>query len=144
MTLDIRPIEAGERDEAWKILAELRGHLVQDRFAADLTRLVEAHGYELVGAFENGRLAGVLGVRVVHTFARGAHLHVDDLVVASAFRGRGVGRRLLRYAERQARERGLEQVFLDSRPGALGFYEREGYRRHESVLVKKRLANGEN
>lgn len=144
MTCEIRPIETGERDEAWRILSELRSHLVRARFAADLAHLVEAHSYELIGGFENGRLAGVLGMRVVHTFARGAHLHVDDLVVASAARGRGVGRRLLRYAEHQARERGLEQVFLDSRAGALGFYEREGYRQHGSVLVKKRLDDGAN
>jgi ribosomal protein S18 acetylase RimI-like enzyme len=139
--LEIRPIGTDERDQAWRVLSELRSHLDKGRFVADLTDLVETHDYELIGAFETRRLVGVLGMRIVRTFARGAHLHVDDLVVASDARGRGIGRELLRYAESLARERGLEQVFLDTRPGALGFYEREGYRQHESVLIKKRLCD---
>ncbi len=78
-------------------------------------------------------------MREVHTFARAAYLHVDDLVVSAHARGKGIGKRLIEHAEAFARRRGLAQLFLDSRAGAMGFYERRGYRRHESVLIKKRL-----
>jgi ribosomal protein S18 acetylase RimI-like enzyme len=55
-------------------------------------------------------------------------LHVDLLWVADDFRGRGVGRALLRAAEDAARERKCQFVYLDTLEfQALGFYEREGY-----------------
>lgn len=139
MNTEIRPITPQELTAAWRVLVELRTGLSREDFGRTLERQTTAHGYELVGAFEDRKLVGVLGMREVHTFARGSHLHVDDLVVAADARGQGTGGRLLEYAEAIARNRGLVQVFLDSRPGAIGFYERRGYRRHESVLIKKRL-----
>lgn len=139
MKLAIRPIAAEELDAVWCVLAELRTHLAREDFRKALARQCDAHGYELIGAFEGGELLGVLGIRAAHSFARGAYLHVDDLVVSAHARGKGIGKRLVEYAEALARERGLGQVFLDSRPGAIGFYERLGYRRHESVLIKKRV-----
>lgn len=139
MSIEIRPVAAGEYERAWQILAELRPALTLASFESGLVAQQRRHAYELLGAYEKGRLVAVMGIREVHTFARGPHLHVDDLVVASGARGMGIGRHLIEHAERLARGRGLAQVFLDSRPGAVGFYERRGYRRHESVLVKRRI-----
>lgn len=139
MSIEIRPVAAGEYERAWQILAELRPALTLASFESGLAEQQRRHAYELLGAYEEGRLVAVMGIREVHTFARGPHLHVDDLVVASGARGIGIGRRLIEHAERLARGRGLDRVFLDSRPGAVGFYERRGYRRHESVLVKRRI-----
>lgn len=139
MKLEVRPVRDAELDAAWRVLVELRTHLSRANFEADLARQRGAHGYELMGAFEEGDLVGVLGLREIHTFARGAHLHVDDLVVSANARGQGIGRQLIEHAEQLARERGMQQIFLDSRSGATGFYERRGYRRHESVLMKKHL-----
>ena len=121
------------------MLKELRSALSFEQFESALDIQSRQEGYILIGAFVNGDLLGVMGMRPVHTFARGAHLHVDDLVVAGSARGTGIGHRLLEYAERHARKYGMAQVFLDSLPDAIGFYERDGYRRHESILVKKRL-----
>ncbi len=139
MNTEVRPITAAELTAAWQILLELRPGLSREDFGKTLRQQSAAHGYELIGAFEDRKLVGVLGMREVHTFARGSHLHIDDLVVAADARGQGTGGRLLEYAEAVARNHGLLQVFLDSRPGAIGFYERRGYRRHESVLIKKPL-----
>lgn len=55
-------------------------------------------------------------------------LHVDLLWVADAYRGRGIGRRLLHAAEEEARRRGARHVYLDTLDfHARPFYEREGY-----------------
>ena len=55
-------------------------------------------------------------------------LHVELLWVAEVYRGRGLGRRLLRAAEDQARQRGVRHVYLDTLDfQARPFYEREGY-----------------
>jgi len=139
MKLDIRTVENTELEAAWRVLIELRTHLTREDFDKALARQRKAHGYELIGAFEDDGLVGVLGLREVQTFARGTHMHVDDLVVSSNARGQGIGKALIDYAEQLARSRGMQQVFLDSRSGATGFYERRGYRRHDSILMKKRL-----
>ena len=140
MTIEIRPIEQNERKVAWNVLRELRTALSFEQFESALATQSRQHDYVLVGAFKQDDLLGVMGMRPVHTFARGPHLHIDDLVVTKSARGAGIGHKLLEYAETLARERGMEQVFLDSRPEVIGFYEGDGYRRHESILVKKRLA----
>jgi ribosomal protein S18 acetylase RimI-like enzyme len=52
---------------------------------------------------------------------------VDQLAVAAAVRGRGLGRRLLSALESGAHSLGVRQLTLGSVDGAVGFYERCGY-----------------
>jgi GNAT superfamily N-acetyltransferase len=136
MDLTIRPIQEGELPAALAVLRHLRPHLTPELFGERLARQQRQHGYEMLGAFAP-ELAAVLGMRVVETMARGPHLHVDDLVVVESLRGSGVGRQLLTHAEDLARQRGLRTVFLDSRPEALGFYQKQGYALHTAPLVVK-------
>jgi GNAT superfamily N-acetyltransferase len=72
---------------------------------------------------DNGRLIGGLVGETGWQW-----LHVDLLWVADGRRGRGIGRALLRAAERAAWARECRFVYLDTFEfQALGFYEREGY-----------------
>jgi ribosomal protein S18 acetylase RimI-like enzyme len=64
------------------------------------------------------------------TFRARALLNVHDLAVLPDWRGRGIGRRLLRAAEGVARERGCCKVTLEVRgdnAAALALYARLGY-----------------
>jgi ribosomal protein S18 acetylase RimI-like enzyme len=55
-------------------------------------------------------------------------LHVDLLWVVAVHRRQGIGRALLRRAEREAQERGCRHVYLDTFDfQAKPFYERHGY-----------------
>jgi GNAT superfamily N-acetyltransferase len=53
---------------------------------------------------------------------------VRYMAVEPSWRGRGVGRLLLRALEENARHRGADQMVLDAREAAVGFYEHCGYR----------------
>ncbi|MFY3081705.1 GNAT family N-acetyltransferase [Achromobacter xylosoxidans] len=118
------------------MIKQLRAALDEAEFLQRVRR--QSHGgYELVGAYRDGRLIGVMGMRPVHTLARGPHLHVDDLVVDEAVRGSGAGRALMAYAEADARARGMGAVFLDARPDAIPFYEREQYTLHPAPSMRK-------
>ena len=86
-----RRLEPREWAAVFPIVAQLRPHLDAAEFLARVRR--QSHsGYELVGAFRNGRLIGLLGMRPVHTLVRGPHLHVDDIVVEESERRAGGGR----------------------------------------------------
>src|SRR5918997_1178363 len=54
--------------------------------------------------------------------------HLDMLYVRGDSVGRGVGRRLYRAVEREARGRGLGQIFTEASVTARPFYERRGVR----------------
>jgi GNAT superfamily N-acetyltransferase len=131
----VRRLGPDEWRTAFPIVAQLR-QLDEEEFIGRVRRQSYG-GYELVGAFENGKLIGVMGMRPVHTLARGPHLHVDDLVVDETARRSGAGRALLDFAERDARARGMTAIFLDARPEAIPFYEALSYASHTSPSMKK-------
>ena len=141
--LTIRPLRDDELRAAFPIVVQLRQHLDVQEFMACAVRQSGA-GYELIGAFIDQTIVGVMGMRPVETLARGKHLHVDDLVVDASARGRGYGKALLDHAERESETRGCAWVFLDSRPEVLTFYEGLGYSRHTAILVTKHMATAIN
>ena len=75
---------------------------------------------------------GLLGKAVVF-FRRGSDIaRLYSIAVADTARRRGLGEALLAAAERGARRRGCRRMRLEVRPdnaGAIGLYERRGYRR---------------
>ena len=68
-------------------------------------------------------------------------LHVRRVAVDPARQGTGIGRELMLWVERHARERGFREVRLGVRaqlPGNRAFYERLGYRVVRSSVVAPR------
>jgi GNAT superfamily N-acetyltransferase len=136
-SIEVRRLSAAEWPIAFPVISQLR-----PLDEAEFLRLVGRQsysGYELIGAFIDGKLAGVLGMRPVHSLARGPFLHIDDLIVAASHRDTGVGRALMDYAEADARERKMNWVFLDAKPDAVAFYERRDYVAHPAPSMKKAL-----
>jgi GNAT superfamily N-acetyltransferase len=93
---------------------------------------------------EDEIVAGVLGEVYYEWF------HLDLLWVKKDVRGRGYGGRLLARAEREARERGARNAYLDTFSfQAPEFYKRRGYEvfgelpeyppGHQRYFMKKRL-----
>jgi ribosomal protein S18 acetylase RimI-like enzyme len=136
--IQVRRLEPHEWAGIFPIVVQLRPHLDREEFLNRVRRQTHT-GYELVGAFRDGRLLGVLGMRPVHTLVRGPHLHVDDIVVDEAERRSGIGRSLMDYAEADARSRGMTCVFLDARPEAIGFYQTIGFALHTTPSMRKML-----
>ena len=117
--ISVRRLLPAEWALAFPLIAQLR-NLDEAEFLRRARR--QAHGgTRLVGAYLNDALVGVMGMRPVHTLARGPH--VDDLVVDAAVRG--AAHALMAYAEADARAREMSAVFLDARPDAIPFYERK-------------------
>lgn len=137
--LEIRRLSPAEWGNAYGVISQLR--TLDEAEFLERVRRQSYSGYELLAAFQDGKIIGVLGMRPVHTLARGPYLHIDDLVVDANVRGSGAGRALMEYAEIDARARGMTSVFLDARPDAIPFYERENYVLHPAPSMKKVLGS---
>jgi ribosomal protein S18 acetylase RimI-like enzyme len=78
--------------------------------------------------------------------AKGQRAHLDAIAVSERARGRGVGKRLLRHAEAEARQAGARMLALvtaDSNLAALDLFLRSGYRvtaRHASFYPRGQSA----
>ena len=132
-SLTVRELRAdAEIASAFPLMSELRDRIRRETFLAEV-RHQQRQGYELIGAFSDGALVALAGVRRTHTLSRGEHLFVDDLVTDARVQGQGYGRELIQWLARRAADEGIPRIHLDARLTARGFYERLGFVFHTSV-----------
>lgn len=122
--MDIREITWGDGDYARAVvlrndvLSLPRGRTIFDfDFKTEKTQLHFA-------AFDGERVVGSLTLMPEDA----GQCHMRQVAVDPAMRGTGIGKALVEYAESEAKRRGYTEITLDSRDGALGFYQRLGYR----------------
>ena len=141
MNLEFRELDLKELPTAYPIVRELRTELESAEFEKLYVAANRADSYRLVGAFENGECIGVIGFRVLHDLVHGRHFYIDDLVVSQEHRSRGIGAKLLQYAEETAARADCRKLRLSTgieNEAAKRFYEREGWNLR-SVTFKKQL-----
>ncbi len=97
-----------------------------------------------VDAAARDAVVGTYALLVMHNLAhRGApSAIVEDVVVAPARQGRGIGRQMMAHALERAREAGCYKLALSSnarRTGAHAFYESLGFARHGISFVMDTL-----
>lgn len=94
---------------------ELRPHLTENDFVAQVLRQMQNHGYSLVYiADEHDGVAAAAGFRVAEFLAWGKTFYLDDLVTREAARKHGYGGALLDWLIAHAGELGCKQFHLDS------------------------------
>jgi GNAT superfamily N-acetyltransferase len=99
-----------------------------------------------LGACSAGSLVAWIDVGVVNHLQSGAFGEIGGFVVASGYRGSGIGSHLLAAAEQWIASRGVPTVVVRSsmmRERAHSFYLREGYKlKKTSAVFSKELAAG--
>ena len=96
------------------VMCQLRPqHDNADEFVSRV-RLQQQEGYLLAALREEDTVGAVAGYRSGHNLAWGKYLYVDDLVTDGTQRSRGHGKLLLDWLCAQARERGCDELHLDS------------------------------
>jgi ribosomal protein S18 acetylase RimI-like enzyme len=130
MTMNIRLLETDEDlEKVAGILLEMRNAFAKDRLIAQIKEQ-QQRGYELVYVETEGKVLCVAGFVVATKLAWGRHIYVDDFVTAEAHRRCGAGAFLIDWLKGHARERGCQQIHLDSRVTnftAHRFYLRHGF-----------------
>lgn len=156
MDVTIEPAAASDFDQISRLFVE------ENRFHAELlpgrfqvvepimthewfNAVLSSPARTLFVARNAGQVMGVLLLQEManpddEIFRSRRYLYVDELMVAGAYRGRGIGRRLMEAAEGWARERGIEEIELnvwERNVGAIAFYEHLGYTAVRRRMVRK-------
>ncbi len=103
-----------------------------------LARIVSCPVNTVLLARSQGEIVGTLTL-VILPIPSGLRARIEDVVVDTAARGRGVGTALTREALRLARDQGARTVDLTSRPSrdaATRLYEGLGFQRRESQVYR--------
>jgi diamine N-acetyltransferase len=122
--------------------ASARDPAAVDRFFSELGegKFLTKPGAMAFVAEIDGRLCGLISFYPdTDYFTNHPRAYVDNLVVAHESERKGVGRTLLDYVERWARDHGFYEVVLDvfaGNHGAIAFYERQGYRPDHIRMAK--------
>ncbi len=119
---------ADEIRRCFPVMAELRPHLTETAFVAQVQRQQQGGGYQLAFLEADGLVRAVAGYRFLECLMWGRFLYVDDLVTISTRRSEGHGHQLFAWLVAQARAADCDQLHLDSgvqRFAAHRFYLRE-------------------
>lgn len=109
--------------------------LPEDRANVIFSRISSYPDYKIYVAFERVELIGTFSLAVMDNLA---HMGtpsglIEDVVVKSVWRGKGVGKQMMRFAIDRCREAGCYKAALSSnkkRTEAHRFYEALGFEKH--------------
>jgi GNAT superfamily N-acetyltransferase len=113
------------------IMVQLRPNLSLPEFTERVKRQAQQSGYQVAYVEEAGAMKAVAGFIIREMLPLGRFLYVDDFVTDEAERSKGYGSFLFQWLITHARQRGCEQLHLDSRldrTEAHRFYQRQGMR----------------
>lgn len=139
--LVLRAAVPADGDHVAELLGQLGYPCDHAEAAARILALAEDRRQALVVAVEHdGAVRGLLALHAMYSLARGADvIRITALVVSDQARGRGIGRLLLREAERLARTGGAERLEISSgshRTDAHAFYRGCGFAESGLRFVK--------
>ena len=114
------------------------------KLRADINRINGQPNMELIGYDVEGKIAGMCTLGRVEGLSKGGRPFavIENLVVASAFRSKGIGKALVRFAIETARMWGCYKAILETgtrQEWKLGFYEKCGLEKGEKIAFIKRF-----
>lgn len=123
---------------AYRLVRQSNPGLTQKEFQARLKKMLKI-GYRCIAHIEKGEMMGLCGFWQGTRFWCGDFIDLDNVVVDAKMRGRGIGRRMMRWVEKEARRKKCDQLGLDSyitAKRAHRLYAREGYIKKGYHMVK--------
>ena len=133
--MEIISINEQNYNSAFNVLVQLWSNLDFNEFKQRMY-LQELLGYKLYGMLEKDQVLGLVGLRTVHSFAKGLYIEIDDLVVDEKKRKQYIGEALIDFVAKYAKERNANFLFLNARTRAIPFYEKLNFVMHGSLAMK--------
>lgn len=111
------------------VLQELYPNLTLEAYERDLDTMLPNNNYCQVAVFDGENCLGLTGIWIGTKLWCGKYMEIDNLVVSSKYRSKGVGKLLFEYISEKAKQEGCSMVALDSYTGnfkAHKFFYNEG------------------
>lgn len=132
-------ISAVRQKEVSELFRQLGGNMKQ----VDLNEVLDENNPVTLACCEHeGKIIGI-ALMCHYTVISGKKGWIEDVVVDSRFRGRGIGRSLMNKLLEDAKKKNLSELLLfsaDHRKAAIGLYSDLGFKRKDSGLYILRLA----
>lgn len=141
----IQSIMKEDLSELADLYRQLAGvHTNLEKMNATYQDMLAKPEYILLGAKLDGKLVGSFMGIICNELVGECNpfMVIENVIVSTEYRGRGIGRRLMECMESIARERGCYYIMFVSsmhRQEAHKFYESLGYQRGEVQGFRKRL-----
>lgn len=107
----------------------------------DLETIINSTSTKLFVAEENNEIIGTLSL-VLYKIPTGEKVWIEDVVVDKSFRGRGIGKDLILFAIKYAKEKNIKSINLTSRPEreiANNLYQNLGFIKRKTNVYKIKL-----
>lgn len=96
-------------------------------------------GYQVILIKENNLVAGLTGIWIGAKLYCGKYIEIDNLVVSSKFRNKGIGKKLCDYVYEYGKNNNCKVVMLDAyrtNTESHRFYERENFEKKGYHFIK--------
>jgi ribosomal protein S18 acetylase RimI-like enzyme len=140
--LTTRLAEVQDAPQLANLSAELGYPVEAGLMRSRLEQFVTMPGHAIYVACLNHQIVGWIDVGIVHHLQSGAQGEIGGLIVADGKRGLGIGRTLVREAEKWASEQGLQTLVVRSqikREEAHRFYLGLAYERVKTSAVFRKI-----
>lgn len=97
----------------YEVLTELYPSLSLEQYREELRFMIQ-HNYSQIAVLEQQVFVGVSGLWLGNKLWCGKYLEIDNIVVSEKTRSKGVGKMMVDFIEKKARELGCNMVALDS------------------------------
>ncbi|MES2544450.1 MAG: GNAT family N-acetyltransferase [Bacteroidota bacterium] len=112
-----------------EIIQQMYPKMTMEKYQTFLSEMVP-HNYTQIAVFENEKCIGITGCWFSTKLWSGKYLEMDNFVVHSDYRSKGIGKMLTDYVEQKAIDLGCTNIVLDaytSNFAAHRFYYNQGY-----------------
>ena len=107
-----------------------------EKFSNFIDKLDENH--KIIIIINNNKIiaTGTLLIenKIIHSISKVGH--IEDIVVDSNSKGLGIGKQIVNYLTNLAKENNCYKVILNCNDNNIGFYQKCGYQKKETQMVK--------
>lgn len=129
MPITIRELPGSEMPSIYPLIKHHNPWMAKAQFTRFLKEMI-AGGYRVIAAFDGPRMVGISGFWIGTRFWCGRQFDIDNFVVDETYRGGGVGKKMVAWLEKKAKDEQCDLIVLDSytsSPGAHMFYYKQGF-----------------
>jgi GNAT superfamily N-acetyltransferase len=112
-----------------EVMQELYPKLTLEKYESYLLEMIP-HNYKQLAVFENGSCVGITGFWTAIKLWTGKYIEIDNFIVHSEHRSKGIGKLMTDYLDVKAKAEGCTAIVLDAFTGnftAHRFYYNQGY-----------------